>query len=287
MKIAFLGTGLMGRPMAERLIAAGHEVFAWNRTRDKAEPLASRGARVAGTPAEAIQAAPCVVVMLADEPAIRSVLAGNVELEGRTILQMSTISPGQSRSLCEDLERRGAAFLEAPVLGSVPAAEAGRLIVMVGSSQARFETWLPLFRVFGAEPRHVGEVGNATALKLALNQLIGSLTAAFAASLAFVERSGVDVDLFVEILRGSALHAPTFDSKLPHMRAHDYTRPSFPTRHLGKDVGLFLEEAQRLGLDTAAVEGVSTIVRRAVESGLGDLDYSSILEIIAGRAGKR
>ena len=123
-------------------------------------------------------------------------------------------------------------------------------------------------------------VGQAAALKLALNQLIASLTASFSLSLGFVRRAGIDVDLFMETLRKSALYAPTFDKKLSKMRTRDYGEANFPTRHLLKDVLLLKEEASSLGLETASVEAAENIVRRAVELGYASGDYSALHEAV-------
>lgn len=281
MRIAFLGTGLMGRPMVQRLSGAGHEVVVYNRTRARAEALAGEGVRVAGEPAEAVQAAPCVFLMLSDEAAIRAVLLeegvrGTVS--GRTVIQMGTIGPAQSRSLMSELEAAGADYLEAPVLGSLPEAREGRLIVMVGATQGQFEAHRPLLSVFGPNPRLVGPVGQAAGVKLALNQLIASLTAAFSLSLGFVQRQGAEVDSFMGILRESALFAPTFDKKLSRMLSHDYGDPNFPAKHLAKDVDLFLAESSGLGLDTALLQGVRHSIQRALDQGLAEADYSALFE---------
>ena len=123
-------------------------------------------------------------------------------------------------------------------------------------------------------------VGAAAALKLALNQLIGSLTAAFSFSLATVLRRGIDVETFMGILRESALYAPTFDKKLPRMLERDFARPNFPARHLRKDLALAVEQGRELGLETAAVEAVQRIVERAMERGFADEDYSALYNAV-------
>ena len=281
MKTAFIGTGLMGGPMAERLVGAGHAVVVFNRSRNKAEALTVKGVKVADTAAEAVRSADCVFLMLGDEPAIRSVLfesATRESLSRRTVIQMGTIGPDQSRGLMADIQAAGGQYLEAPVLGSIPEAKAGSLIVMVGGTQAQFDAHRSLLAVFGPEPRLIGPVGQAAGIKLALNQLIASLTTAFSLSLGFVQRQGADVGQFMEILRESALYAPTFDKKLPRMRAHDYINPNFPTKHLAKDVDLFLEESSSLGLDTALLEGVRHSIERALHRGLAEADYSAVFE---------
>jgi 3-hydroxyisobutyrate dehydrogenase len=284
MKIAFMGTGLMGSPMAERLLSSGHGLIVYNRTRERAAPLAARGAELAASPEESLAEAELVILMLADAAAIEgTVFSSRVApglRSGRTLIQMGTISPRQSLAFKKRWEEAGGDYLEAPVLGSIPQAREGALVVMVGSTKSQYERWLPVLERFSAGPLHIGEVGQASALKLALNQLIASLAAAFSFSLGLVRREGLDVEQFMRILRSSALFAPTFDQKLPRYLRRDFSAPNFPTRHLLKDVRLVLDEGRAAGLSTAALEGVREIVEMAIARGLGDADYSSIYEAV-------
>lgn len=281
MNIALLGTGLMGAPMALRLAEAGYGVTVYNRSRSKTEVLAQEGISVAETPADAIQAGECVLLILSDEAAIRAtVLQGPARgmLEGRTVIQMGTIGPGQSRYLLGDVGNAGGAYLEAPVLGSIPEARTGKLIVMVGGTEEQFERYRELLQAFGPDPLLIGPVGQAAAVKLALNQLIAALTAAFSLSLGFVQKQGVIADTFMTILRESALYAPTFDKKLSRMLSHDYDGPNFPTKHLAKDVDLFLAESAGLGLDTRLLVGVREAIQATLDKGLAETDYSALFE---------
>lgn len=281
MRVALLGTGLMGAAMARRLAACGHEVTVYNRTPARAADLAEAGCRVADDPAAAVAAGDVIILTLADAEAIEAVLFGAVPapvLDGRTVIQMGTIGGSQSTALAARLADAGAAYLEAPVLGSVPEAAAGTLLVMAAGPEATFEGCLPVLRDLGRDPVRFGEPGQAATVKLALNQLIASLTTAFALSLGLVRREGIDVEAFMGLLRQSALYAPTFDKKLPRMLGHDYGRPNFPTRHLVKDIRLFREQAAALGLDPAMLDGVEEVVLRAIEQGLGEADYSALYE---------
>ncbi len=283
MRVAFIGTGLMGYPMAERVLAAGHEVIAYNRTREKAEPLERKGARIAGSAREAIAAGECAVFMVKDGSVVRELLSDEgfiPSLGGRTIIQMSTIGPAESVKLMEEVGGAAGDYLEAPVLGSVPQAEEGKLLVMVGGSAEQLEHWGGLLRCFGPEPRLVGPVGHAATLKLAMNQLIGSLAAAFSLSLGMVRRKGIEVDLFMDVLRQSAFYAPTFDRKLPQMLSRDFSLPNFPAALLLKDLDLARGEAGALGLDTTALDGVRDVVKKTVEADRGREDYAALYETI-------
>ena len=283
MTIALLGTGLLGRAIAERLQSAGHTLTVYNRTMSKALPLQACGITVVTKPEQAIAQADCVILMLADAAAIRAVLltpASLAILRGKTIIQMGTIAQEESLVLQAEIEQVGGLYCEAPVLGSLTEAKAGALFVMVGGTEDQFARWLPLFRALSREPRLVGPVGKAATLKLALNQLIAAEISAFALSLGLVQRAGIPVDTFMAILRESALFAPTFEKKLPRLLTRDYEHPNFPTRHLMKDVELFLKEAAGYGLITSTVEGIRPVLERTIAQGLGGADYSAIFEIV-------
>ncbi|MBD0335503.1 MAG: NAD(P)-dependent oxidoreductase, partial [Cyanobacteria bacterium Co-bin13] len=207
MKIGLIGTGLMGGPMALRLLTAGHQVWAYNRTVARLKPLALAGVNPSNRAVTVVQAAEALVLMLTDATAIRSVLLTDEvkpALSGRTIIQMGTISPQDSCALNQEFQALSADYLEAPVLGSIPEAKSGKLIIMVGASSEHFAQWLPVLRCFSAEPLYVGPVGSAAALKLAMNQLIGTLTAAFAQSLSLIQRQGIPVETFMQVVRNSA-----------------------------------------------------------------------------------
>jgi len=281
--ITLLGTGLLGRAIAERLQSVGHTVTVYNRTTTKALPLQAFGITVVTRPEEAIAQADCVVLMLADAAAIRAVLltpASLAVLRDKTVIQMGTIAQGESLALQAEIEQAGGSYCEAPVLGSLAEARAGTLLVMVGGTEGQFVQWGPLFRSLCREPRLVGPAGKAASLKLSLNQLIVAEVSAFALSLGLVQRAGVPVDTFMAILRESALFAPAFEKKLPRLLTRDYQHPNFSTRHLLKDAELFLREASGYALTTSSLEGIRPLLERTIEQGLGDSDYSAIFEVI-------
>lgn len=280
MNIAILGTGLMGTPMTERLMQTGHTLAVYNRSPEKIKPLVALGAHGFSTPAQAVKASDCVITMLADFKAINAVLFGlpRVSFKNRTIIQMSTIAPEESIRLSKKISRLGGEYIECPVLGSKEEAKNGTLILMFGGKKEKLEQWTPLLTAFGKTPLYIGEVGSASGMKLALNQLIAGLGAAFSLSLAFVESSAINRELFMEIVRKSALFAPMFDKKWERLVTRHYAGPNFPTKLLLKDVNLFLKEAKRLKLSVESLVGIRKVLEFAIKTGYADVDYISIIE---------
>ena len=288
MKVGLIGTGLMGQPMAIRLLNAGLTVTVYNRTASKLQSLKEAGAIAASTPRSVLESSEYIILMLTDAQAINQVLFDSKPvdqnqtdlLKNKLIIQMATIAPDQSKAISDRIITAGGSYLEAPVLGSIPQVKTGELIVMCGGSSQNFEQCLPLLKNFSQEPILVGEVGAASAMKLALNQLIAGLTSSFALALGFVKKQNVDVEQFMQILRDSALYAPTFDKKLTRMSDRNFANPNFPTKHLLKDTNLFLEQAQSIGLATDNLTGIQAIIQQAIALGLENDDYSAIYQAI-------
>ncbi len=290
MKTAVLGLGLMGSEIALRLKRQGREVICWNRGRTNRDAAARRGLDLALSPAEAVAASELVLLVLSDAVAITGTLfdlADPLELRGRVLIQMGTIAPEESRAIAERVTALGGNYLEAPVLGSLPEAREGTLILMAGGDRDLFERCRPLLRDLSRDPQWIGPTGQAAALKLAMNQLIAGLTASFATSLALVRREGIDVEQFMTLLRGSALHAKTFDKKLDKYLSHDYAGASFPLKHLLKDVRLFARVGESASLDTRVISAIEAVCADAVAAGLADQDYSALYEVVSPSASSK
>lgn len=273
----------MGAPMALTLQNCGHQVMAYNRSAEKLPPLATHGIQTTTAAVDVLQTCDCTILMLADATAIADTLFSSAPLAAlaqHTVIQMGTIAPDQSRDLQAKVEAAQGHYLEAPVLGSIPQVKDGSLIIMVGSTPAQFAQWRPVLECLGEQVLHLGPVGAGAAVKLAMNQLIGSLTSAFALSLALVQRENIQVDSFMDIVRHSALYAPTFDKKLSRMCDRNFADPNFPTKHLLKDMKLFAQAAQSAGLDPALAETVGEVVQQAIDQGLADQDYSALYAAI-------
>ncbi|MCP9888326.1 NAD(P)-dependent oxidoreductase [Cyanobium sp. ATX 6A2] len=281
--VALLGTGLLGAAIGQRLLEQGLGVQAWNRSPERLGALAALGAIGCREPQQALEGCDWVITVLSDGAATRSVLQ-RCDLQDQRVLQMGTIAPAESRELGTVIGAAGGDYLEVPVLGSRPEALSGSLQVMAAGPAALFEQALPLLKRLDPEPRLLGPLGAALETKLALNQLIASLTHAFSLSLHLVQSSGVEVEHFMELLRGSALYAPTFDKKLPRLLADNYDQPNFPTAHLRKDLLLFLAAARQRGLDTRGLRGLAELLSAAEGSAIDGLDYSALHRLTAKTA---
>ena len=273
MDIGIIGIGLMGKAFVERFQSQGCMVRVYNRTQENLKDLPD-SVIVCETADELISASDTIILMASNADAISEILQleEKHDFHGKTILQMATISPTQTKEIGEAISSHGGDYLEAPVLGSIPEAKAGTLIIMAGGSKVVFENALPTLQILGAAPRYIGETGSAAALKLAMNQLIASLTAGFSLSLGYAIKNGVDTDLFMETVRESALYAKTYDKKLQKYLDRDFGAANFSTQHLLKDIRLFIDDAKAAGLNTDALEGIERITSKTVEEGMDVMD---------------
>jgi 3-hydroxyisobutyrate dehydrogenase-like beta-hydroxyacid dehydrogenase len=283
-KVAFLGLGRMGSHMGGRLIDAGHDLVVWNRSKEKAEPLAERGARVAATPREAAEGAEVVITMVADDAALRDVVLGTDGVAegmkaGAVLVDMSTVGPAALREL-RDALREGVDLVDAPVLGSVPQAESGELKIFVGSAEGLFERLRPILEAMGA-PRRVGELGAGASLKLVVNSTLGAVMAAVGEALALAGALGVDEEAALETLEGSYVGGVVKSKR--HLIEGQEGEVHFALRLAAKDLRLVTEAAERAGIRLQAAEAIRRIFEEAVEVGLGDADYGAVIPYLRDR----
>ena len=277
--VALLGTGLLGESIGQRLLQRGVSLYVWNRTQGRCRDLIEAGAQALNSPSEAARCCDSLITVLRDGPITAAVLKDIGALDGSTLITMGTVGVTESQTLAQQAAQQGGRYLEAPVLGSKPQALNGSLLVMAGGEAQVFEAQQPLLSHLCQEPLLVGPVGSGAATKLALNQLIASLTHSFSLSLQLIQRAGVPVETFMAILRPSALYAPTFDKKLQRMLDHTYADPNFSTALLRKDLRLFLEEAATAGLQDQGLSGLLSLLEQAKGTDLDEQDYCALHEL--------
>lgn len=284
-RIGLIGTGLMGTAMARRFLDCGHPVLVYNRSLEKTAPLQQAGATVAASPNQVLEQTDVTLSMLRDYEASRQILlTDRMDWKNRSLVMMSTIDVAESQFLSRSVEERGGRYLEAPVLGSIPQTLTGTLLIMAAGNRPLFDALLPILKVLGRDDTvFVGPAGSAAAMKLAFNQLIASLTTAFAASHAFLKKEKVSLELFMDLLRKSALYAPTFDKKRLMMEKRQYDSANFSLSNMLKDMGLIERAFSRQGLANDALKGVQAIMERAMGKHLEQADYASLYEAVWGR----
>jgi 3-hydroxyisobutyrate dehydrogenase-like beta-hydroxyacid dehydrogenase len=285
MRVAFLGLGIMGRPMAANLVKAGHEVAVWNRTPGKD----LEGARVASSPAEAAQGAEVVWMCVSDTEAVEQVLFGpqGVEesvVEGMVIVDSSTISPSAERQFAERVRARGGQYVDAPMTGSKAGAESGTLIFIVGGEESVLENLKPLFSVMGKQVYRMGEIGKGQTAKLAMNLQIALIYEGFAEGLTLAAKLGVDAATLLPVIQASMVRSGVIEYKAPFVLKRDFTA-NFPLRLMHKDIRLALSAAKEARVKLPALEMVEEIYEMATEDGHQDLDYAATLTLLEKWAG--
>jgi 3-hydroxyisobutyrate dehydrogenase len=271
--IAVLGTGIMGAPMARNLLAAGFPVRAWNRTPERAAPLAEAGAVVAASPREAAAGAAIVLTMLTDADAVVETAAH--ALGGAEIwVQMSTVGVEGAERCAGLATEHGVVLVDAPVLGSRQPAEDGSLTVLASGPDDVRERVEPLFDAVGARTWWLGEAGSGQRLKLVANTWVVALVEGLAETILLAEGLGVRPQSFLDAIAGGPLDCGYAQLKGKAMIERSFP-PAFPLRHAAKDLRLIEEAAGRHGLDVPLVQAIAARFADGVEAGHGDLDLSA------------
>ena len=279
MKIAFLGLGIMGRPMALNLVKAGHDVSVWNRT-----PKQMEGARTAATPAEAARDAEVVWLCLTDTQAVESVLFGpagvaEVLRPGSAVIDSSTIAPQATRDFAQRLGAKGVAFVDAPMTGSKIGAENAQLLFIVGGPEETVARLDPLFMALGKKVIRVGETGSGESAKLAMNLMIAAIFEGFAEALALSGKLGVPPEKLVELVQASMIRSGVTDYKASFVLNQDWTA-NFPVRLMLKDIHLMVDAARQAQLELPALREIEKVYQKAVEAGHANDDYAVTVETL-------
>ncbi|GAA4681859.1 NAD(P)-dependent oxidoreductase [Nocardioides nanhaiensis] len=275
--VAVLGTGKMGAAMARRLLAHEHDVRVWNRSLDKAQALADDGAVVASDPAEAVRGADVVLVVLFDADSVVEVLQAAAEQVGAdtVVVQASTVGLEIAR-VAEAAEGLGLRLLDAPVLGTRGPAEQGKLTVLASGDPRLRRIAEPVFEAIGSRTVWVGDdLGDASRLKLVCNAWVGSITAAIGQSVALAEGLGLDAQLFVDAVGGSAVDAPYVGIKAGWMTSDDDS-VAFDVDGVRKDLGLITAAATAHGVDPSLLRAVLGRYDAAAEAGHGGDDMAAV-----------
>ena len=294
MNVGFLGLGIMGSRMAANLAAAGHALTVWTHTPGKAQAFAAAhgdAVTAAATPADVGAACDVAVTMLVDGAQVATVLTGTDGVArgarpGLLCVDMSTVGPAAAREIGAALARDGIAFVDAPVTGSSPAAEAATLTIMAGGDAADVERARPLFEAMGELVLHVGALGQGQMLKVINNAVAAANAATLAQALIAADATGVDLEALCRVMAAGSGDSTMLRLKGGPMRAHDYAT-LFKLDHMRKDVALCLEETRAAGVPFPAAAAAGEAMAAASHRGFGDADFAAVVEAYEGLAGRR
>lgn len=283
-RVALLGLGVMGSGMARNLLRAGYPLTVYNRTRERAKPLEEAGAKAASTPREASEGADVVISIVADDAASRAVWLGENGAmaavgAGAVLIECSTLSTAWVAELAEIARAKGCQFLDAPVTGSKPQAEAGELTFLVGGDALVLDRVLPVLKSMGQTIHHLGPTGSGATMKLVNNLLVGVQAAALAEALHLAESAGLDSSQVLDVLSAGAVGSGVMRMKGPKMLSRDYDT-QFALRWMHKDLTYALDEAAGRVAPLPLVAVAREMYRMALARGLGDQDFAAIIEVV-------
>ena len=289
MRIGLIGAGIMGAPMAMRLLGAGHEVAVYNRTPAKLEPLTAMGAFAARSPAEAASGSDVVISIVTNPDAVEQVTFGEDGIASglssdAVHCDMSTVTPTSADAVRARHAASGRRFVQAPVLGSKKQIAAGTLIVLAGGASGDIDLAEKAWSAFSGETHRFETPGRAATVKLAYNMLIGQMILGLGQSLLFAERGGVDPQAVLDIIQSSNLASPMYGSKGATLLEGAFA-PNFVVRNMLKDLNLAQEAASAMAIPQPMNAAARELFVSAVGRGYGDEDYSAVVKALKDMAG--
>ncbi len=294
MKVAIIGTGVMGTGVGKTLLSKGYEVSCYNRHPENAAPLVAAGARLCATPGEAAQDASHVLIWVWNEAGLHAAVDGEQGLcanakPGQVFIDMSTQLPDTSRAVAAQFAAKGAMFADAPVHGSKGEAHAGGLWIMVGADASAWQAALPVLSAMGATVHHMGPVGSGSAAKLCGNHLVSAILASLAESLAMAKKSGLDCHELIKLWGESDFRSPIIEGAGKSMIDGDFA-VSFHLRTMVKDTELIRNHSESIGVPVLISNTVHELNKTAQNLGLGELNATAIyklFEMMAGMGGTK
>ena len=290
-ELGYVGLGVMGSSVTRRLLAAGHTVHVWNRTREKAEPLLEAGAQWADSPREVAERAEIVFTMVTNTAAVRAVFEGEDGIlagltPGSIYIDMSTASPANSRALAEQVAAAGAQMLDSPVSGTSITVDQGKASLMVGGDADAFERARPVLEAIGPKVFHMGGNGTAVALKIAINLSLAVQMLAFSEGVLLAEKSGIDRERVVEAMLASVIASPMVVYRGPLVLGHP-EEVWFDCHMMQKDMNLALEMGRELEVPLPTTAITNEFLTAANGMGIGEKDFAVIFDVLASMSGVR
>jgi 3-hydroxyisobutyrate dehydrogenase len=287
--LGFIGLGLMGSPMAARLLKTGYALAVFNRTKEKAAALVAQGAHWRNSPKEVAEQSEIVFSMLSNSEALVEVAAGSNGVlrglrKGSTHIDMSTVSPMTTERLGVEYKKHGCFFLHSPVLGSVPQATDGSLLLFVGGSDEAFRNVEPVLKILGGNIWRFERPEQASYTKLLCNMFIAGMGTTLAQALVFAQKADVNPETLLDIISHSALNAPMYQTKGKSILDRNFA-PRFFVEHMLKDINLILESGKKLDTPLPAIEAAQKLFSEAAAAGFAHEDYSAVVKVLERQAG--
>lgn len=272
----------MGTPMVENLLKASVDVTVYNRSFDKTLPLVEKGAKNTKNVEEIFEQNDIIFFMISNYSAALEILNENVlsKIKGKKIVNMSTISPTESKAVGKLVIENNRKYIEAPVSGSVGAATAGVLLILVGGNEADTKDLYSIFDILVSKTYYFGELGKATGAKLVLNSLLGIFGEAYSEVLLLAQNFGIDTETIVNAISDSRMSSPLFQEKKDMLTNREYPA-AFMLKHMTKDLKLSNEEIENRKLSLPLIEDTTKNYSEALEQGYGEQDMAAIFEILS------
>ena len=289
MKVAFIGMGTMGAPMALNILKTGHEVVVHNRTREKELPLTEAGALRAGTPAEAAKSAGIIITCVSDTPDVEAIVLGSEGIiqtatAGSLVIDMSTISPAATRDMAAALAEKEIRMMDAPVSGGSEGAQNGTLAIMVGGAAEDVQHAMPVLEAMGKTITHVGGIGSGQVTKAINQTILAGVFMGVAEGMVLGMKAGLDMQKVIEAISGGAAGSWVLSNRAMNMVNNTYPL-GFRARLHHKDLGIALEAARDLGVALPVGALVDQIENGIIGRGYGDEDMSAMARVLRELAG--
>ncbi|MFU2208023.1 NAD(P)-dependent oxidoreductase [Solidesulfovibrio sp. C21] len=283
-RIGFLGLGIMGTAMSGNCLRAGFDVMVWNRSPGPAARLAAEGATVAKTPAEAAAHGDVTIVMLTGPEACEAVLFGPDGAAaslgpGKTLVNMSTISPAYARQAAACVRETGAEYVDAPVSGSKKPAEDATLVILAGGREEAIAAVEPVLLAMGKKVARCGEAGMGSTMKVTVNVLLGIMAEGLAETVRLGESLGLSRQALLDVVMAGPMANDLFRLKDPMFRVDDYPA-QFPAKHMAKDLTFAVEAARDAGANIPVLSVLAPLYHTLVDTGLGDADFAAVIKAL-------
>ena len=283
-KIGIVGTGMLGEAVGLHLMDVGHDVIAFNRTKEKTKKLEKKGARILDSPKQVAENSELVITIVKDAKAVREVIFGDSGIidgkhDGMCIADMSTVNPNATREISIQVKQSGINYMEIPVMGGPNVAITGQLVMMASGPKNSFEQCKSIFEKIANKVFFLGTQGTANSIKLAMNLQITMLALSLSEGITLVEKSKVDPKIFLEVLNSTYFKTGMSENKAFKMIEGNYDA-TFTLSNLKKDITTMINTSRKLGVDLPMIVKAEEIYKNAIKEGFGDYDYTGIIQYI-------